>query len=170
MIMKKFCVLFALTLLSNYAIAQDKVVLKSGDTLSVNVTKNTETTIEFTYPGETVVNEKKKRDISCIIYASGRREEFKIPTPVIPVINNKNDWEKVIVTTNRDDVSGLTMVKSLAVNGGGGIMRTSVSSKEIALKLLKKKVAKLKCGIVLVTNEDYQLLTGYTLSGEAYKQ
>ena len=34
--MKKFCVLFALTLISNYAIAQDKVILKIGDTLTIN--------------------------------------------------------------------------------------------------------------------------------------
>ena len=47
--------------------AQDKVVLKSGDTLNVVVTKNSESFIEYAYPNETVVNEKSKKDISCII-------------------------------------------------------------------------------------------------------
>ena len=55
--MKKLFVISMLILASNLY-AQDKVVLKTGDTLTVTVTKNTETAVEFTYPNETVVNEK----------------------------------------------------------------------------------------------------------------
>ena len=105
-----------LLLVANFIHAQDKVVLRTGDTLTVNVTKNLETAIEFTYPNETVVNEKSKRDISCIIYVSGRREEIKQNGIAIPEILSENDWEKVVITSNRDDVVGLEKVKSISVS------------------------------------------------------
>lgn len=155
----------------NYTVAQDKVVLKTGDTLNVYVTKSTETTIEYTYPNESLVNEKQKRDISCIIYASGRREDIKSTDVVIPTISNKNEWEKVIITTNRDDVKGLTMVKSIGVVAGGGMFNTASGAHEAAITKIKKKAANLKCGIVLITAEDYggQFRNALNLSGEAYK-
>ncbi len=59
--MKK-SLLLALVAFSLVSYAQDKVVLKSGDTLNVQVTKSTDTAIEFTYPNETLVNEKRKKD------------------------------------------------------------------------------------------------------------
>ena len=163
--------LFSMCLVVN---AQDKVVLKTGDTLVVMVTKNTEKTIEFTYPNETLVNEKHKREIECIIYASGRREEIKFASVVVPEINSKNDWEKVIITRNREDVTGLTLVKNLAVSAGGGMFNTISSSQGMAIKQMKKKAAKLKCGIVLITSEGgggvYFGMNGITMTGEAYKK
>ena len=87
--------LFVLTCLISMVIvcahAQDKVILKTGDTLNVVVTKNAESFIEYTYPNETVVNEKSKKDISCIIYSSGRREEFKQESIIIPQIEGEDD-------------------------------------------------------------------------------
>lgn len=165
-------IILTLFTVCNITNAQDKVVLKTGDTLVVKVTKNKEKTIEFTYSNETLVNEKSKREISCIIYASGRREDIKDTGIVVPEINNKNDWEKVVVTTNREDVVGLTKVQSIAVVAGGGLFNTVEGAKESAIKQLKKKAAKLKCGIVLITTEQFNGIfnNGMNMSGEAYKK
>lgn len=172
--MKKILIITVLCCMCIVTYAQDKVVLKTGDTLTVKVTKNTEKIIEFTYPNESLINEKNKRDILCIIYASGRREEIKNVGIVVPEINSKDEWEKVIVTTNREDVEGLTKVKSIAVAAGGGIFNTVEGSKESAIKQLKKKAAKLKCGIVLITTQQfggvYNGMNGMNMSGEAYKK
>lgn len=152
--------------------AQDKVILKTGDTLTVTVTKNTETSIEFTYPNETVINEKQKRDISCIIYASGRREEIKVKGLVIPEISGEDDWERVVVTSNREDVSGLSNVKSISVSAGnGGVFDSASKAHDKAIKKLKKKVAKLKCGVVLITSDNFggQYNNISSITGEAYK-
>lgn len=169
--MKKLFVISILILASNLY-AQDKVVLKTGDTLTVTVTKNTETAVEFTYPNETVVNEKQKRDISCIIYASGRREEIKVKGVVIPEISGEGDWEKVVVTSNRDDVSGLSKVKSISVSAGnGGVFDSASKAHDKAINKLKKKVAKMKCGVVLITSDNFggQYNNISSIAGEMYK-
>lgn len=152
--------------------AQDKVVLKTGDTIIVNVTKNTETAIEYTYPFETAVNEKQKRDITCIIYASGRREEIMQKGIVIPEISGENDWEKVIVTSNRDDVEGLSKVKSISVSAGnGGVFDSASKAHEKAIKKLQKKVAKMKFGVILITSENFggKYNNISSVTGEIYK-
>ena len=170
--MKKSYLLLAFVAINLACFAQDKVVLKSGDTLNVQVTKNTDTSIEFTYPNETLVNEKKKKDIACIIYASGRREEIKIKTIDVPIISSKDDWEKVVVTKNREDVEGLTKVKDIAAVGGGGVFHTVSFAQESATKSIKKKAAKLQCGIVLITKEDFggPYRNTLNLAGEAYRK
>ena len=55
--------------------AQDKVVLRSGEELNVKIVQSGETSIQYQFPGEELVNEKNKREIKYIVYASGRREE-----------------------------------------------------------------------------------------------
>ena len=168
----KQLIIISLLLVANFVQAQDKVVLKTGDTLTVNVTKNTETTIEFNYPNETAVNEKQKRDISCIIYASGRREEIKQMGIVIPNITGEGDWEKLVVTSNRDDVAGFSKVKSLSVSAGnGGVFDSASKAHEKAINKLKKKVAKMKYGVVLITSENFggRYNNISSVTGEIYK-
>ena len=60
--MKKLFLLFAVSLVVVTAYAQDKVILKNGEELNVKVVKNDEKTIEFQYPGETLLNVKNKKD------------------------------------------------------------------------------------------------------------
>ena len=97
--------------------AQDTVALKSGEILFVKVVANKEASIMFTYPGEDLQNEKSKREISYIVYASGRREEIHYGLE-LPVINGENDWEKVIETYVEADVAGLTRVQELKAKSG----------------------------------------------------
>ena len=110
--MKKLFLLFAVSLVVVTAYAQDKVILKNGEELNVKVVKNDEKTIEFQYPGETLLNVKNKREISCIIYESGRKEEINQGIEV-PVITSEKDWEKVVETYMESDVEGLTRVDEI---------------------------------------------------------
>ena len=74
--MKKIFLLFAVSILFVTTNAQDKVILKNGEELNVKIVKNDEKTIEYHYPGETLLNVKNKREIKRIIYESGRTEEI----------------------------------------------------------------------------------------------
>ena len=86
--MKKLFMLFAVLVVVLTANAQDKVILKNGEELNVKVVKNDEKVIEFQYPGEALLNVKNKREIKCIIYESGRREEINqgIEVPLTKVL------------------------------------------------------------------------------------
>lgn len=147
-------------------LAQDKIVLRDGTELNVKVLESKENSVVFTYPNEDIKNEKPKSMIDYILYASGRREEgMKIPT-----IESKDDWEKVILTTDKNAVVGLTKVKYVSVSGGS-VWVTRETAHKSAEEKIRKKAAKMGCGIVLITEDKY---TGdanqfCNISGECYK-
>lgn len=146
---KLFTIICISAIFADNAYSQDKVVLKSGEELNVKIVQNNETTIQFQYPGETLVNEKNKREIQYIVYESGRREEINQGI-VVPKISSKDDWEKVVETYLESDVAGLTRVAQLkATSGWGGSLGSSIGYKG-AIKKLKKKAAKLGAGVILI--------------------
>lgn len=170
--MKKLFLLFAVSLVVVTAYAQDKVILKNGEELNVKVVKNDEKTIEFQYPGETLLNVKNKREISCIIYESGRKEEINQGIEV-PVITSEKDWEKVVETYLESDVEGLTRVDEIkATSGWGGSLGSSLGYKG-AIKKLKKKAAKLGAGVILIHGQPNQSASarggGVQVIATAYK-
>lgn len=169
MLMRK---LLLIVLLGNmlFANAQDKVVLRDGTELNVKVIESNDNNIVFTYPNEDVRNEKPKSLINYILYASGRKEECN--TITIPTIESEKEWEQVIVTTNRADVQGLTKQKNISVSAGnGGVFNKAEKAHEKAIEKLKKKAAKLKCGIVLIISDSFggQWNNISSISGEVYK-
>ena len=152
--------------------AQDKVILKNGEELNVKVVKNNEKTIEFLYPGESMVNEKNKREIKKIVYESGREETFNVGINV-PEIKGEKDWEKVVETYLEADVEGLTRVDEIkATSGWGGAMASSAGYKG-AIKKLKKKAAKLGAGVILIHGQPNQSASarggGVQVIATAYK-
>ena len=95
------------------------------------------------------MSEKNKREINCIIFESGRKEEFHVGIDV-PIIKGEKDWEKVVETQLESDIVGLTRVAELkATSGWGGSLGSSMGYKG-AIKKLKKKAAKLGAGVILV--------------------
>ena len=154
------------------AYAQDKVVLKNGKELSVKIVKNDESTIEFQYPGESLLNVKNKREIKCIIYESGRIEEVNQGIE-IPIIKNEKDWEKVVETYLESDVEGLTRVDEIkATSGWGGAMGSSLGYKKCINKL-KKRAAKLGASVILIHGQPNQSASslggGVQVIATAYK-
>ena len=152
--------------------AQDKVVLRSGEELNVKIVQNGETSIQFQFPGEEMLNEKNKREIKYIVYASGRREECSQGIEV-PVIKSKSDWKNVVITYLESDVVGLKRVGELkATSGWGGPLGSSMGYKG-ALNKLKKKAAKMGAGVILVHESPNKTAAafggGVQVVGTAYK-
>lgn len=152
--------------------AQDKIILKNGEELNVKIVKNNENSIEFNYPGESLVNVKNKKEIKKVIYESGRSEEFHLGIDV-PVITSPDDWKNVVETYLESDVEGLTRVADLkATSGWGGSMGSSLGYKD-AIKKLKKKAAKLGAGVILIHGQPNQSASarggGVQVIATAYK-
>lgn len=152
--------------------AQDKLFLKNGEELNVKVVKNDEKTIEFQYPGESMVNVKNKREIKKIVYESGREEDINVGINV-PEIKSGDDWKKVVETYLETDVEGLTRVDEIkATSGWGGSLGSSMGYKD-AIKKLKKKAAKLGAGVILIHGQPNQSASsrggGVQVIATAYK-
>lgn len=170
--MKKIFLLFAVSILFVTTNAQDKVILKNGEELNVKIVKNDEKTIEYHYPGETLLNVKNKREIKRIIYESGRTEEINQGIEV-PEIKSEKDWQNVVETYLESDVEGLTRVDEIkATSGWGGSMGSSLGYKD-CIKKLKKRAAKLGAGVILIHGQPNQSASsrggGVQVIATAYK-
>lgn len=170
--MKKMLLLIAGIAISTISFAQDTLVMRNGEKLAVKVVKSSTDLVSFQYPGEDMINEKSKKELKSIKYASGRVEECNAGFQ-IPEITSKDDWEKVVITYVESDVTGLTRVKDLkAKSGWGGAMGQSAGYKN-CLKDLQKQAAKLGCGVVLVHGQQNQVASalggGVNVTGTCYK-
>ena len=132
--------------------SQDVIVLMKRDSLKVVVTKATTEEVEFHYPNESVTNVISKKTINKIIFGSGRVEvihEWKI----FPVIASSEDWNKVIITLDKNDVLGLIPVGNVVTqcgSRGGGLITTDGG--EEAIKTLKMQAANFHAPIILITD------------------
>lgn len=156
-----------LILSSSYLSAQDLLIYRNGDTLSVEIVRSTPDIVEFKYENEELINEEYKNALLKIVYESGR-EEFCSSESNLVKINGIDDWEKVILTTNHDDVRGLTKVgEVVGKSGWGGLLAQRAGNKD-ARKQIKKQAAKLNASLVLI-QQDVSGFGGAKIVGVAYK-
>ncbi len=147
--------------------SQDIVIKRNGDTLKVNITKSTPDIIEFTYPNESIINSEYKNSIEKIIYASGRIEICS-QAKKLAVVKGVEDWEKVEITTNPEDVKGMTKLGEVVGKSyWGGIAAQGLGDKK-AREWIKKDAAKMGASIVFL-QEKADKFGGVKLVGIAYK-
>ncbi len=151
--MKKEIVLFAALTAYCAVYAQEEVKLDSvfynnGKVEAVNLTKNSSDRIEFSYPGETLVNEVYKNQLIMIKYRSGRIEQCE-QSFYVPRITSPSQWEQVVLTIDEDDLKGRVKIETIKVKSmHGGVMETA--TRNDLEKKLKKEAAKKGCGAVYV--------------------
>jgi hypothetical protein len=159
-------------LTTHLSYAQDKIVMRNGDTLTVNISRSTPDLVEFTYLGETAVSQEYKNAIARIIHQGGRVEECSSKT-LLADIQGKDDWAKVVITYTESDVKGLTKVGQItAASGWGGAMASGLGYNQ-ALKKIKKRAAGKKASIVWITDKpnEHSVASGagVKLTGIAYR-
>jgi hypothetical protein len=158
--------------------AQDKLVLKNGRTIEVNIIRTQDTRVEYTYPGETSVYERPKSAISYIIYKDGRTEytdESARPaqsrtrtsssstTPSQSASSSSGDdrtWQDVKATFMESDVNGLKRLKRVTAS-------SKISYKD-AISQLKKKTAEMGGNTVLVMDDAEDSGASIEVMGIAY--
>lgn len=153
--MKTKTILLLLFFCAINTIAQDKIILRDSTLLNVKIVETNDKSVFFTYPNEMVKNEKLKSSIAYIIYGSGRTEKYT-SNIIMPTIESESDWEKVVVTSNKEDVSSFHKVKSISVSAGnGGIFDSASKAYDKAIKKIKKKAAKERCGVCLIISQNF---------------
>ena len=167
-----FLIVTAILLMAFSSKGQDKIIMRSGDTLKVKITKSTPELVEFTYPKEDLINTEYKNAIVKIIFSSGR-EELCSEKNQLQKINGEDDWESVVITYTENDVKGLTRVGQITkTSGWGGTMATGLGYKD-ALKKIQKEAAREGASIVWITDKPNEQTTQYgagvKLTGIAYK-
>jgi len=144
----------------------DKLYKHTGEKLDVKITKVGEFTISFTYPNEQAEQTIAKYAVAKIEYSSGRKEDI---TEKI-VINDKDDWEKVIILEDVAATVGLKRQGEIRGKTSGMLSyRTAGNADRKSLERLKKEAAELGAPFILLTSEkDSRWTTQSIKKGFAY--
>ncbi len=150
--MKHFIIYLILFVGTTFSLqAQDKLVLRNGRTIEVNVQRSLEDRVEYTYPGETSVYERPKTAISYILYKNGRKEICDQRLRNEEVHSSSADrysstrrnklsedddifWQDVKATFMESEVRDMTRLKRISAV-------SNVSYKDAILALKKKSAA-----------------------------
>ena len=147
---KIFLLLVAISSFLNAQTSNEDIIIKiNGDSIKVNIISVDEK-INFNYPNEKVISLLSKNCINKIIFGSGRVETFSEKI----LINSIQDWEKVIITTNPEDVKCLVRkgeVRASANNTWNFDSAMVVEKK--AMEKFKKEATKLKAHIILIEDQ-----------------
>ncbi|MBC6366571.1 hypothetical protein [Algoriphagus sp. AK58] len=106
--------------------------------------------IKYTYPDEETVYTISRYQVSKIVFASGREEVFESP---IKPVKGLDDFEKVFITYNPEDISGLQSKGELFSKATGVTTLSSINQvKNRALDKLKAEAAMTGANIVFIGN------------------
>ncbi len=142
----------------------DTQVKHNGERLNVKII-SADGKVTSTYPGEAATNTLSLNPVSEIIFSTGRIQKR---TEKI-VVNGKDDWEKVIIALNPDDVKDIVRkgeVRSTANNTWG--FKGKMSPDKKAIMKIKKATAELRNHIILI-QEQVKTNTTFVTGGSSSK-
>lgn len=129
----------------------DKMKKHSGETLEVKVIKVGETTITYKYPGEDAEQTIGKYAVATITYGSSGRVE-NVSDKI--VINGKDDWEKVQIITDPNEILGLKKGDEIKGKTSGLLSyNTAGSADKKATRKIKEEAAEAGAPFILMTSD-----------------
>ncbi|MFH0866180.1 MAG: hypothetical protein V1904_08290 [Bacteroidota bacterium] len=135
-----------------------KIIMINGDTLKVNMQSISDVFVTFNYPNAKESQYINRKIVKQIIYSNG--DTVIVTTPI--VISGEGDWEKVVLTTNPNNVSGLNNLGE--IQGKGRSLFGSKKRKTLkAEKDIKIQAAKKSAFIIFVKSQ-----TSFKITGTAY--
>lgn len=146
--MKKYAIVLVLLLGTILTNAQDKLFKHNGEKLEVKILKVGESSITFSYPGETSEQILGRYAVAKIEYASGRSE--KISDKV--VVTGEDDWEQVVII--EEEAAAVGLKKGEEVRGktaGFYSFHTAGSADKKSLMKLKKAAAEKGVPFIVMT-------------------
>jgi hypothetical protein len=128
----------------------DVIYLHNGQTINGKVSTIGETMVSFSYENEDALQTVGKYAVEKIVYGKSGRVQHV--TDKI-VINGREDWEKVIILENREEIAGLTRKGEVKGKTAFINYRTGEGSDKTALKKLKMSAAENGCAFVNITTD-----------------
>lgn len=149
----------------------DIIYQHDGTKMFVDVKKIYLNDLYYALPGDTKVKKMDQRLVHKIEYKTGRIE---VLNETAPDVREVNDYRKVKVTDDPDDVEGLIEVAKLEAKAEGSDRgyATPKSLERTATIVLRRKAALVNANIVLITEKKTNVAFGeipaVTLYGTAY--
>jgi len=153
----KEIILLSLLLLSGFLLnAQDQpekldtIFLLSRKKLVVQIKNVSSATVRYYDPKNQGSFTIERKQIQQIVFSNGRKEVFN--KPVFSMVA-EGDWKTIIVTDNKNDVSGLYELGFVNGKSSAG-SKDAKSAKRSAIIRMQKRAANMGAAIVLVTKEE----------------
>lgn len=128
----------------------DSIYLHSGQVIGGKVLKVAEKTLTFSYMEEDAQQTLGKYAVRKVVFGkSGRVQELSDKITV----RGKEDWEKVVIIENTDEVAGLNRRTELSGKTKQINYRTGEGSDKTAMKKLKINAAENGCPFVFLTTD-----------------
>lgn len=144
----KYFALISFGMLSFFSTKADIIYKHNGETVDCKVVAVESGSVKFIYKGETATHELGKYAINKISYDSGR-EEVISEKVILPPVEAE---EKVIVTTNPNEVVGLRQVDEIRSNSNNDWnFRGSKGLDAKATRKLRKQAAGKNAFIIFLT-------------------
>jgi len=156
--MRSFALLIFLTVCTLTYSQSDTIFKMNGEILPVNVTKITESTIEFVYPGESFTNSINKSSVVEIHFKSGRKQEFSSSLNISRV-KSCLDWKTVQVSNISDEVKGLLKIENIGAKAKGNTVASSLA------KLQERTYNKLKIETAMLGGNVAYIIDQHTEEG-----
>jgi hypothetical protein len=157
--MKKLMTLFFVIICST-AYAQtaknDTIIKIDGNQIVGKIFTISEKEIAFSYQNETIIYTMSKDRIKEVFFSSGRKEIFndnvKNDNKELVIINDEDDWEKVVLTFLESDVEGLVKKGDINVSDRvkNVLFQSASRMEENVTEDAKTEAAKLGAHIIYV--------------------
>ena len=116
----------------------------------MNIISVDEDKISFSYPNEKLVETISKNCLKEVIFISGRIQKFSEKI----IIKGINDWNKVIITANPDDVKCLVRKGEVTASASNtNNLKSKKQVEEKAMMKFKKEAAILNSHIILLQDQ-----------------
>lgn len=137
----------------------DIVYLHDGTVMNIDVKKIYQNDLYYSLPGETKVNQMDQRLVHKIEYKSGKIEVLNEEPQTV---RNINDYRKVKVTYDPDDVDGMVEVAKLEAKAEGSDRgySTTKTLERTAKIILRRKAALVNAEMVLITDKKVHIAFG----------
>ncbi|MFP4023461.1 MAG: hypothetical protein ACLFVR_02965 [Thiohalospira sp.] len=137
----------------------DIVYLHDGTVMNIDVKKIYQNDLYYSVPGETKVNQMDQRLVHKIEYKSGKIEVLNEKPQTV---RNINDYRKVKVTYDPDDVDGMVEVAKLEAKAEGSDRgySTTKTLERTATIILRRKAALVNAEMVLITDKKVHIAFG----------
>lgn len=145
-----FLLVFSLASLVAYSQTKSDLLYLLDGQKEVKIKEVGLISIKYTHPNEETVYTISKHQVSKIVFASGREEVFESP---IKEVNGLDDFKKVFITYNPEDISGLQPKGQLFSKATGVTTLSSINQvNNRALDKLKIEAAMIGANVVFVGN------------------
>lgn len=150
----------------------DIVLFDNLEVLYVDVKKIDESSVYFSFPGETNLHKLKRTEVTRVKYKSGEMEDVE---DYVSKEREVKDYRKIRYTWEPEDVEGMIEVGEVEAKAEGNNrgISTAKSLERSAIIVLKRKAALLDADYVLITDKHVHVAFGEipstTLKGKAYK-